>query len=231
MKALCFVWIVSLFFIQCKDRGISSEYPKEVTSFSEKGEGLPFFTGKDMRPTWDSEEARRLEDFQGWDQKGVLFGSNEMNGKICVVSFFFSKCAGICPMITRNLLSVQEKYKERKGMLLVSFSITPDLDTSQKLNSFAKERKILYNKWRLLTGDKKKIYSIARNSFNADIFSPRENQEQGLSENDFLHSESLFLLDRKLRIRGVYNGRMPSSIQELTEHAEILMEEDSKKSI
>ena len=46
--------------------------------------------------------------------------------------------------------------------MLLSFSVTPKIDSVAQLKKYALEKGINDSKWNLLTGDKKQIYKLAR---------------------------------------------------------------------
>jgi protein SCO1/2 len=210
-----------------KKHEISKEYPAEVTAIAtEGGRGLPYFVGKDLRPVWqlkDASEPRSLMPFDLKDQNGQQVDAAALKGKIGIVAFFYSECPGICPMTTRNLQAIQEKFKNDDRIMMVSFSVTPEKDTPEKLKNYAMKNHISYDRWRLLTGNKTQIYKIARESFNADTFSEKENAVQKLRPEDFLHSENVYLIDGEQKLRGIYQGQQVSSLDELARDAEVLL--------
>ncbi|WP_167882107.1 SCO family protein [Leptospira semungkisensis] len=221
---------LSFFLLLCKEEKISEEYPKDITDFaSYRTERLPFFLGKDMRPDWDRKDqskARSLEEFSFRDQTGSQFGGKNLDGKISIVSFFFTGCQGICPVLTNKLKIVQKATLDQDDVTILSFSVTPDADTPELLSVYAKKQNIHYKRWKLITGDRGQIYSLARRSLNADTYSAQDApEEEKLSSKDFLHSENVYLLDTKRRIRGVYSGRMDASMQELVRDISVLRKE------
>lgn len=184
---------------------------------------LPFFQGSAFNPIWRKNKAvlpsgvLQIPDFNFLDQEGEAVNRATFEGKITVASFFFSGCSGYCPTIMRNLLDVQQTYLSDPSILLLSHSVTPDLDTPQQLQSYSQEVGAQTKKWFLVTGEREHIYDLARKSYYADT-QLRESQTQ----NDFLHSESVYLLDLEQRIRGVYNGNSRSAIQKLKQDIQLL---------
>lgn len=206
---------------------IAREYPAEVTALdTQGGPGLPYLVGKDLRPVWNTQGApavRQLAKFRMTDQLGQEVDSEKLRGKIAVVSFFFTQCQGICPMTTRNLKTLQEKFRGDDRFVILSFSITPTIDDTKTLRKFARTNQIDARRWRLMTGERDAIYALARDSFGADTFSPAENAEMKLKPEDFLHSENVYLLDGEQKLRGVYTGRMVASVQDLARDAQTLL--------
>ncbi len=222
------IFIIFAFASFC-EKSLEENYDKEVTEFAvpEKGK-LPLFYGKDLRPAWEEDNTSRPREilkFSMKDQNATEVSEEFCKGRITVVSFFFTRCSGICPTITNNLGFVQKRFESDGKVQILSFSATPDLDSPPVLKEYAAKRKIRYDKWRLLTGDQKQIYTLARDSFNADTPSPKENSRKKLTESDFLHSDHVYLLDGNLRLRGIYNGKMRSSIEELNSDIEVLQKE------
>lgn len=221
---LAFATFVVLALFACGE-SLRDEYPEETTRFAEvagNSDGLPYYAGRDMRPTWDlaAEPAvRSLGAFQLIDQTGAEFGSDALAGRIVVVSFFFTQCSGVCPITTGNLLNAARQLGETSGVLFVSFSVTPDLDTPDVLRAHAAQLGVPAARWRLLTGDREAIYALARESLSADVISPREGRIARLDTNDFLHSENVYLLDGNARVRAIYNGRLPGMVPELVRDA------------
>ncbi|MEI7012534.1 SCO family protein [Leptospira licerasiae] len=222
----CSLVLISLSVGCAKDP--KEEYSEEITDFSlPQKDKLPLYYGKDLQPVWEnkSSKPREISKFIMKDQENQNVSEGSCKGKITVVSFFFTKCAGICPTITNNLSLVQKEFEVDPNIQILSFSATPDLDSPQVLKDYGSKRKIRYEKWKLLTGSQKEIYALARDSFNADTAIPKENAKKKLTENDFLHSDHVYLLDSQLRLRGIYNGKMRSSIQELNSDIEVLKRE------
>lgn len=193
-------------------------------SFAKPKDSLPFFMGKDLEPQWTKEaqkDFRKISDFEMIDQMNQMIKSDSLKNQITIVSFFFTKCAGICPTITNQLRRVQSSIEKEKKIKILSFSATPDLDSPEVLAKYAEERKIDSSKWKLLTGNKDSIYKLARESFNADTITKGE-KLKGRTENDFLHSENIYLLDQNLYLRGIYNGKDALSVNDLIEDIKVL---------
>lgn len=195
-----------------------------VTHFdTPRNDALPYFRGKDLEPFWKKKEeippdARGVGAFSFIDQNDRTVTQEILKKKITIVSFFFAKCHGICPNIVRNLKHVQDEYGKDSEVQILSFSVTPDLDTPSELRKFAGEKGILPEKWTLLTGEREKIFQIGRNTFQADTDAASDKA----SEKDFVHSERIYLIDGDLRFRGVYNGNKRDSVETLIQDIKLL---------
>src|SRR5690606_18379081 len=105
--------------------------------------------------------------------------------------------------------------KDDHEVLLLSHTVTPEIDTVAQLKKYALEHGVNDLKWNLVTGDKKEIYDLARKSYLAAKDVP-------YSDNDLVHTENFVLVDKKKRIRGFYDGTDPDAIEKLLEDIKIL---------
>lgn len=158
-------------------------------------------------------------DFSLLNQNGNEITSKDYEGKIYVADFFFTTCQTICPVMTDHMLQIQEAFKNDTAVLLLSHTVTPEIDSVAQLKKYALEKGVDDKKWNLVTGDKKEIYDLARKSYLAAKDNP-------FSENDLIHTENFVLVDAKKRIRGFYDGTNPEDITKLLEDIQMLKAED-----
>lgn len=187
-------------------------------------QGLPFINKPDFTPEWISKDdpkyaqIHRIPSFSFINQNGEMVTEKTVEGKIYVADFFFTRCGSICPKMTNNMLTLQEKFKNDPEVMLLSHSVTPDIDSVPVLKKYADSKGILNNgKWFLLTGKQEDIYRLAKKEYYAgDTIGYYQ------TGNEFLHTENFILLDKKRRIRGVYNGTIKLEIERLIEDIETL---------
>ncbi|PJZ81835.1 SCO family protein [Leptospira meyeri] len=202
------------------------EKDSKLTFFATpKKDTLPYFRGRDLEAFWTDKNqkpsnVRKVDPFSFKNQLNQNFSESDLKGKITVVSFFFAKCHGLCPNIIRNLKFVQSEIAKSKNIQIVSYSVTPDLDTPPELKKFAEEKGIYSNYWNLITGDREEIFKIARNTFQADTNTTNKDVTR-----DFVHSEQVFLIDKDLCFRGIYNGNRSESIKTMLADIKILTDE------
>ena len=192
---------------------ISACTPKQASTPNEQG--IPYFHTPDFTPIWLNDKSQldtlhTIADFTFKNQNGENISPKNFKGKIHVANFFFTICPSLCPKIMGNMMTVQQEFKDDKSVLIASYSVMPDRDSVSVLRNYASTHNILDHKWQLLTGDKKRIYEIARRSYFAD-----ENLGVQKGENDFLHTENFILVDKNLHIRGIYNGTLQLEIEQL----------------
>lgn len=160
-----------------------------------------------------------IADFSLTNQNGKTITQEDYKDKIYVADFFFTTCQTICPIMTDHMVKIQKELKNDDEVLLLSHTVTPEIDSVAQLKKYALEKGVNDAKWNLVTGDKKKIYDLARKSYLAAKDVP-------YSENDLVHTENFVLVDKKKRIRGFYDGTDPESIEKLLADIQILKQED-----
>jgi protein SCO1/2 len=157
----------------------------------------------------------KISDFSLTNQNGETITQDYYENKIYIADFFFTTCPTICPIMTKNMFEVQEKTL-KQNVLLVSYSVTPEIDSIAQLKKYALENKVNDNKWNLLTGDKKQIYELARKSYLV-----AKNDGDG-GKYDMIHTENFVLIDKEKRIRGYYDGTNKDDIDKLLSDVKIL---------
>ena len=157
-----------------------------------------------------------IADFKLVNQNGDTITQNTYAGKIYVADFFFTTCPSICPVMTANLAEVQDEFKDDNEVLLLSHSVTPEIDSVAQLKKYAIEKGVIDKKWNLVTGDKKQIYELARKSYMAVM-----NDGDG-GAYDMIHTENFMLIDKERRIRGYYDGTNREEVQKLIRDIEVL---------
>ncbi len=154
------------------------------------GNGLPVY-GKAPR-------------FELTDETGRTFNHKQLKGKIWVADFFFSTCAGPCPLMAANLKTVQERFRGRDDLHLVSVTVNPLYDTPAVLKKYAAKVGAETGRWSFLTGKGEEIHRLSVKGFKI-----------GDPDNLIMHSEKFALVDQQGRIRGYYKGTSPEETEEM----------------
>jgi protein SCO1/2 len=160
-----------------------------------------------------------IADFEFTNQNNKVITEKDYEGKIYVADFFFTTCPTICPKMTDNMVWLQEQIKGNPKVMLLSHSVTPDIDNVDVLKKYAIEKGVDDSKWNLVTGNKKDIYYIARKSYLA----VKTNSSDELY--DMVHTENFILVDQKRRIRGFYDGTNLEEVKKLIEDIQYLSQE------
>ncbi len=179
-----------------------------VFALLQKSEHLPVFQPADFHPDLVDEQMQnihsghRVLNFSVIDQNGDTITQETYRDKIYVANFFFTRCKTICPPMMHNMKILQDALADDPGVMLLSFSVTPVIDSVPVLKKYANDMGIIAQKWHITTGDKKHIYNLARKSYFAAL-------DEGDGElQDFIHTEKFILVDKNRQIRGVYDGTL-----------------------
>ena len=158
----------------------------------------------------------RISDFSLLNQNGNNVTQEDYKNKIYVADFFFTTCPDICPIMTGNMLYLQENLKDT-NVMLASFSVTPKIDTVEVLKEYSTLKGIDDSRWNLMTGDKKQIYDLARKSYLVAKAIP-DGKNHGM-----IHTENFVLVDRDKRIRGYYDGTNIEEMNKLLDDIQTLI--------
>jgi len=161
----------------------------------------------------------KIANFSLTNQNGNRISQRDYQGKIYVADFFFTTCPSICPIMTNNMVYIQSKIMDDPQVKLLSFSVTPEIDSVPQLKKYALEKGVNDKKWNLLTGEKKEIYTLARKSY----FVVKEDGDGG--PHDMIHTENFVLVDPEKRIRGYYDGTDKAAMENLLADLKTLKEE------
>lgn len=183
---------------------------------------LPYYDSRDFTPRWTRVD-HRVAPFRLVDQENRPFTEKDLEGRMHVASFLFAQCPSLCPTLVQKLKPVQEAIRERSDVLMVSYTVTPLIDTPQVLAEFGRRRGIDPARWRLLTGDLREIGPLIRDSYFADDLRPID----GEPESRLLHTEKVLLVDRTGHLRGIYNGTNAFEVERLIEDIGALAREAS----
>lgn len=155
-------------------------------------------------------------DFELINQNGKIVTQEDYRDKVYIVDFFFTRCPSICPVMTDNMVKIQNEFLNNSDIMLLSLSVTPEIDSISVLRKYANDKGVIDSIWNITTGSKKHIYELARKSYFAVV----EQGDGGLQ--DFIHTPNFILVDRERQIRGVYNGTEDEEILRLFQDLRIL---------
>ena len=200
--------IVGLFYTALK--------PKEV---------LPVFQPAMVTPELVDESIQFVKKyhtiarFSMTNQNGETITEKEYDNTIYVADFFFTTCPSICPIMTKNMHTLQEKLVDLPEVKLLSFSVTPQIDSVAQLKRYALKNKVDDTRWNLVTGKKKEIYELARKSYLV----VKDDGDGG--PYDMIHTENFVLVDKQKRIRGFYDGTQLEAMDDILRDIELLVSE------
>jgi protein SCO1/2 len=165
------------------------------------------------------------------NQLGDTVNLYDIQNKVIVADFFFTRCPSICPLMTRNMQRLQQSFSHyNRGRLVIdssivkflSFSVDPERDSVAALKKYADRFGVNHDNWWLLTGEKKKIYNFALNELKLGL------QDGEGVDSSFIHSQKFVLLDKDYIVRGYYDGLDTASLSNLAKDIGLIMLEKDK---
>ena len=186
--------------------------------------GLAYLSLKNTRPATPSaplEKLARVPDFTLTDQSGSAFGSADLQGKIWVANFIFTRCKGPCPLITTRMAELNGKLKKiHDGVKLASFTVDPEHDTPDVLSKYGANLAANPADWKFLTGTPEAINAIVVKG----LLQPLAKEPDGTPA----HSQRFVVVDREGWIRSFQEGEDPEIVQKLmVDIGELLRESPS----
>jgi protein SCO1/2 len=119
-----------------------------------------------------------------------------------------------------QMLRIYEKFKDNPRVMLLSHSIDPQHDTVAVLRDYAQRLQVSSQKWHFVTGEKDAIYGMAMKYLVSAM-------EDGNQPGGFTHSGHFVLVDANRHIRGIYEGTVAESVDQLLLDIPVLLKENN----
>ncbi len=148
----------------------------------------------------------RVPDFSLEERGGRTVAARDLRGKVWVVDFIFTSCAGICPAMSAGMRRVHEAMRGDADGLCVSVTVDPERDTPETLRRYAAEYGASPDRWLFLRGDQHAVHMLEYEGFH-----------MGDPKDPFGHSQRAVLVDREGRIRGYYRITESEGVDQLLE--------------
>ncbi|MEM0542820.1 SCO family protein [Flavobacterium sp. j3] len=171
----------------------------------------------------------RAPKFELTDQNNNIVTNETFKGKVYVLEFFFSTCPTICPIMNKNMVTIQNTFFGNPNFGIASISINPENDTPEVLKEHASVVGVKSSNWHMLTGKKEYIFNIANKGFN--LYAGENKNVNG----GFEHSGLFALIDKKGNIRCrndkfgnpilYYDGLENEGVKAITEDIKKLLNE------
>lgn len=160
----------------------------------------------------------------------------DIQNRVIVADFIFTRCPNICPTMTRNMARLQQSFshnnKDGRKVIdssivrFLSFTIDPERDSVAALRRYADKFGVDHDNWWMLTGDKKAIYDFGLNELKLGLV------DGGGIDTSFMHSQKFVLIDKEFVVRGYYDGLDTTALSALAKDIGLLMlEKDKKKKV
>ena len=169
-------------------------------------------TGWDAKPLEGLNRYGSVPQFSLVERSGKATTLADLRGSIWIADFIYTTCQDTCPMQTAEMAQLQEEWKDRGGLKLVSFSVDPEKDTTAVLSRYADRYKADAQRWLFLTGAKEEINRLVQEGFRLSAVALPGDGNVG---SVIMHSPRFVLIDKQAQIRGYYDSRDPQALQRL----------------
>jgi protein SCO1/2 len=142
-----------------------------------------------------------MPDFTLTDQSGATVRRADLNGKVLLVSFIFTTCNGTCPATTHRMAQVAEALRARKlldgdRVRLVSITLDPVRDQPEVLRGYMRLYDLDPAHWSFLTGPPERV---------AEVVAAWGMWARPAANGQLDHPSRIYLVDRRGRVREIYN--------------------------
>lgn len=185
--------------------------------------GLALAAGFLLRPpTPPPPVLGKLPAFALTDQSGKPFGLAELQGKVWVADFVFTRCPQVCPLLTGHMAEVQKRAAGLgPGFQLVSISVDPTYDTPEVLTRYMQKRHLDRSNWHFLTGPTDEaIQKVVTDGFKEML--DRDGSKGPQDFMSIVHGGHFVLVDGTGQIRGYYDANEPAALDALLRDARAL---------
>ena len=165
----------------------------------------------------------RISDFNLTNQMGNPVTLSNLAGNVVVVNVIFTRCAGPCPKLTRQMRQVHDLVSTNLAVRFISLTADPAHDTPGVLREYGRRFPADPARWFYLTGAKSELYRLAIDDFK---FTVLDNQEKRQPDEDiFIHSMKFVILDSAARVRAYVDGDEPETVTRIMSAVSALMKE------
>lgn len=144
-------------------------------------------------------------EFELLDHHGEAFGPEELQGKVWVVGFVFTRCPSTCPVISQAMVRFQEQIIHARitdDVQMLTVTVDPKHDRPDVLAEYAEKIGADTSSWTFVTGETSEIDRFVVEGFKLAV-GEKEDKEPGVF--DIAHSSKLALVDRHGNVRGYYS--------------------------
>ena len=145
----------------------------------------------------------QVADFALTNQAGARVSLADLRGHEWVADIIFTRCAGPCLKMSRQMSELQKALPPSSGVKLVSLTTDPDFDTPAILTTYARRFGAVPGRWIFLTGPKSEVGSLASGSLKLSAVENPAADRTSTGEL-FIHSTIFVVVDKQARLRGSY---------------------------
>jgi cytochrome oxidase Cu insertion factor (SCO1/SenC/PrrC family) len=208
MSRAALFWLALLFFVS----GGTLIYlgVKNAPAFTSVGTSKPAKTVA-YKPSKDKSEW--LTEYKLTERSERKIGTEDLAGKVHLVSFFFATCPASCRTQNQHFGDLEREFG-KEGVKFVAITCDPETDTPEKLREYANIFNAPKDSWYFLTGDLLYTRRIA-----GEVY--------GVALDRKTHVEKFILVDRAGKIRGRYSWADAAELAQLKRDVRTILADDA----
>ena len=146
----------------------------------------------------------QVADFALTNQAGQRVMLADLRGKAWVADIIFTRCAGPCPRMTKQMGALQAALPPTSSSKLVTLTTDPEFDTPEVLKKYPERLGLkATDRWMFLTGTKTQIAGLAIDSLKLTAIEKKP-AERTDADDLFIHSTIFVVVDKQARLRAVF---------------------------
>lgn len=154
-------------------------------------------------------ELGAVHPFSLTNQSGEVIGLGDLKGKVWVADIIFTRCMGPCPKMTDEMRKLQDAFGKEEALRFITLTTDPEHDTPGVMRRYAEKFSADPGRWHFLTGPKEEILAnLAVGSLKMSAVEKEEEQRQNAADL-FIHTTMFVLVDKRGKMRGVYESLEP----------------------
>ncbi len=156
-----------------------------------------------------------VPDFALTDSTSHTFGTEQLEGKVWVATFFFTTCPTLCPIMMNAMSDLYKNYKGNFDVQFVAVTVNPQYDSPAILAEVSNRYNADPAQWHFLTGTLDEIQELSLNGLKV-----------GTKDDPINHSAYFVLVGQSGHIRGYYDGQDAAAMTRLENAIEQLLNQD-----
>ena len=208
LTALIVLAVVSLIALAALARDRQGDGP---TAIVERQEG-PFRAG----PLPDGLDREPAPGFRLADARGGTLDSRSLRGRPYLLTFLFTDCRDVCPLIGREIGDALQLLGPRaREVAAVAITVDPEGDTRPAVRAWLRKQRLPDN-FHYLVANRRRLQPVWRAYFAAP-------QPPGTKESR--HTASIWVIDAKGRLRAKFSGGAPVRPRDIAHDLGLLVRE------
>ena len=152
------------------------------------------------------------------DAHGGHVDTSALAGQPYVVTFLYTDCRDVCPLIAEELKQALHQLGARgREVSMLAVTADPEGDTPAAVRAWLRRHR-MPDSFHYLVGDRREVEGVWRTHYAAG--QPRDRAESA-------HSASIWLVDRRGRWRAKFSGGLPVAPADIAHDLRLLLDERS----